>query len=51
MVANIIHYKKDVFVITKTNIGRSLTYQSIPKVTRGIFWVISLTIAFMEDQK
>ncbi len=34
-----------------TYIGKSLTYQAIPKVTGGIVLVISPTIAFMENQQ
>ena len=51
MVVDIAQHKKDVFVIAGSNAGKSLTYQSIPKVTGGIVLVISLTIALMEDQQ
>lgn len=50
MVVNITHYKKNVFVIADIDTGKSLTYQSILKITRGIDLVISPTIAFMKDQ-
>lgn len=49
MVANITHYKKDVFIIGNTNIKKSLTYQSIFKIIRGIILVISLIIALIKD--
>ena len=51
VVIDIAQYKKDVFVITGTNAGKSLTYQSIPEVTGGIGLVIFPTIALMEDQQ
>lgn len=50
VVTNISHYIKDVFVIAGTNTKKSLTYQSISEITGGIVLVISLTIAFIEDE-
>lgn len=50
IVANITHYKRDVFVISNTNTEKSLTYQSTPKVTGRIVLVISPIIALMKDQ-
>lgn len=49
MIANIAHYKKNVFVIAETNVRNNLTDQSILKVTRGIMLRICLTIALMKD--
>lgn len=49
MITNIIHYKKDVFVIVGTNAGKSLAYPSIFEVTGGIVLIISPTIALMKD--
>lgn len=50
MVADIIQSKKDVIVITSTNVGKSLFYQSIPLIIGGIVLVILLTIALIENQ-
>lgn len=50
MVVNIAHYKKDVFIIARTNIEKNLIYQSHSEVIEGIIFVISLIIAFVEDQ-
>lgn len=49
MVANLIHYKKNVFVIAGTNIGKNLTYQSIFDIIKDIILVIFLTITLIED--
>lgn len=48
-IVDLIYQKKDIFVIAGTNAGKSLTYQAILEVIRGIILVISLTIALMED--
>lgn len=32
VVTNINHHKKNVFIIADTNVGKSLTYQSIPEI-------------------
>ena len=50
VITNIIYDKKDVFVIASINIGKSLNYLSISKVTGGIVLIIFPTIALMEDQ-
>lgn len=49
-IVDITLHKKDVFVITRTNVEKSLTYQLIFKVSQGIVLVVSPTIAFMDDQ-
>ncbi len=50
IIANIVHYKKDVFIIAGTNARKNLTYQSLFEVTEGIILVISPIIALIEDQ-
>ncbi len=42
--------KRDIYAIASTNAGKSLVYQVIPIVTGGLVFVISPTIALMEDQ-
>ena len=50
-IIDLTHHKKDVFVIAGTIARKNLTYQAIAEVTGGIVWVISPTIALMEDQQ
>lgn len=49
VVTNIIHFKKDIFVITDTNAKKNLIYQSISKITEDIILIISPIITFIED--
>lgn len=49
MVANITHYKKNVFIIASNNAGKNLIYQVIPKITKSNILVISSIIALIED--
>lgn len=50
MVANITQAKKDVVIIAGISTNKSLSYQSIPIITRGIVLVVSPIIALLEDQ-
>ena len=50
MVADITKLKRDVVVIADSSAGKSLLYQLIPLITRGIILIILPTITLMEDQ-
>lgn len=49
VIVNLIYQKRDIFVIAETNARKSLTYQAISEVTRGIILVVFPTIALMKD--
>lgn len=50
IVINITKYKKDVCIITGTNTGKNLVYQSISVIIGGCVLIISPIIALIEDQ-
>lgn len=50
LVVDITQAKKDVVVIAGISTNKSLPYQSIPIIIRGIVLVVSSIIAFIEDQ-
>lgn len=49
VIANITHYKKDIFGIVRTNTRKKLTNQLLSEITGDNIFVISSTIAFMKD--
>lgn len=49
VVIDITKQRQDIYAIAGIKMGKSLVYQSIFVVTSGSVWVISPTIAFIED--
>lgn len=49
-VIDITKRKRDIYAIAGISASKSLVYQSIPIITKGSVFVISLTIALIEDQ-